>query len=392
MDTNAIKLNFGIATLSLMLFTAVKPAYMPATGPLPLGDIPGKVGIITATLQCNQALQKERAIIDSFARQSIGMGAISYQNIMQRIEATQNPLALQALKAYSDVIMYIYQDKAYIINTKFNPYYPVQGIRSSWLNPFAWVNPFSWCSDNNEELEQLINEYDQLATIALKKKPFTGNFMKMTVHSYRNWRKYATVAITAYLLRDIYKRDTKNTIVHSLRHGNFKQIVKNIWSDVKSLKSGLQKSDKEITLDVEIPKETSIAETALHHCNYVEANSNHQNVLEDALPEHIANDINSFSICEKLQTAYENTWDYFLPKDPEEKLQEIISKLAKQQKICNNLKAQAELAKLFVSTQDAKIKTIGEYNNRLHQIYDICKRAGLNFRFPQSSEAGLTDF
>lgn len=194
--------------------------YTPTQGPLTLIDPIGQIGAITATLRNNPELQAEAIHITNFV-QNIHMGPMPYERIIDHIILAQTPQALLALEAYGKTIMYMYQKQAYVLKAGFAPHcFPIRGIK----NPFP----------NQAELDQLLEEYDQLATIAMKKSYLVGSRMKLTVKAYKHWywKTCAAIAAGVYLLYDIGQRDQKDTILYGLCRMNLKPIFKNIATDL----------------------------------------------------------------------------------------------------------------------------------------------------------------
>lgn len=219
----------------LAIGVATHTAYMPTNGPLLFTDTVINNGIITATVQgANSPLPAEQAAINAFAVTLPNIGAQQrlYQCIISSIKNSQTNLALEALKAYERVIMYIYHDKAYCLKMRYNPYLPIQGVRYSWFNLFSYINPYSWIGDNNKELDQLLNELNKLADIANGKDPLLSARMKATVHSYKHWRKY--MFAIAYLFYDIGKREQKDTIIKALISGSPKKFAKRMFNNIKT--------------------------------------------------------------------------------------------------------------------------------------------------------------
>lgn len=219
-----------LLALSINAYTA----YVPAPGPLSLADAINQMGSITATFINNQDLQNEAACIGQFAGQ-LPQNQRLYQNIIENISRAQSPQALLVLEAYGRVIMYMYQKEAYLLKASFLPHcFPLRGIK----------NP----APSQNELNQLLNEYDQLATIAMKKSYLVGSRMKLTVKSYKHWywKTCTAIAAGAYLLYDIGQRNQKDTILYGLCRMNFKPILTNIKADLNiaaSKTSSLKSSD-----------------------------------------------------------------------------------------------------------------------------------------------------
>lgn len=189
--------------------------YVPTKGPLILSDPTiHQQGTITLTFIDNQELKAEAEQIFKFVRH-LPANQRAYQDIIDNISRSQSPQALQALEAYGNIIMHMYQKEAYLLKANSLPHcFPIRGIR----------NPFS----NEKELNQLLNEYDQLATIAMKKSYVVGSRMKLAVKFYKYWywKTCAMFATTAYILYDIGQNNQENTILYRLLHGDYKSFFR----------------------------------------------------------------------------------------------------------------------------------------------------------------------
>lgn len=206
------------STVHLHKTTGPTPVtYKSAQGPLQLEDKVNSPGVITQTLS-NPVLQKQAADIARFA--ATVPNITTYQDILFAAEhAIGQPLAIDAIKAFEDVIIYLYNKEAYLIMASNpNPHRKTfkgiffKGIRHSWINPSEWINPKSWTSDNNKKLDQLIDEIAQLSTIAMKHSTKLGLRMKITVQSHRNWRTAIILPVAAYVIVDAYKRGNQSVI------------------------------------------------------------------------------------------------------------------------------------------------------------------------------------
>lgn len=204
--------------------------HVPIQGPLDLTDPIGQIGAITATLRTSPDLQTEARQIAQFV-QSLNMGPLPYQRIIDHVTISHAPQAFLALEAYAKTVMYMYQNEAYMLKVKSAPLlFPIRGIK----NPFG----------NEARLNQLLNEYDQLATIAMKKNYMVGSRMKLTVKCYKNWywKSCLAIAAGAYILYDIGQRDQKNTILYGLCRMNLKPIFRNISADLSGKIGALRTS------------------------------------------------------------------------------------------------------------------------------------------------------
>ena len=202
------------------------PTYVPVAGPLILYDQPVLYGVITNTLATNRKLQHERDLIWIFEEQLKKIDKSynpNYQNNMLNIQNINSRESMNALKAYAKAIMYIYQSNAYVIKFHSNPFFPIQGIRASWL-PIGWLDARSWVGDNLE-LNQLLREFNQLADIAMQKKPLTGQWMKYIILLYKYWRPVYAALFSIYIFKDIGKNEIRDTFLYSLLHGDIKKII-----------------------------------------------------------------------------------------------------------------------------------------------------------------------
>ena len=175
--------------------------YTPVHGPLQLFDMDSaNPGDITRSLS-NPTLNQASAAIARFA--ATAPGANSYQDIIAAIAHNPgNQLAMDALRAFEQVIMHLYHHEAYAIGLPYSPWRSMligNGVRCEWFKPLSWFNPKSWISDNNKKLEQLISELDQLADIANQHSITLSTRMKMTVQSYKNWRNGFALLLATYI-------------------------------------------------------------------------------------------------------------------------------------------------------------------------------------------------
>lgn len=225
----------------LLSMSTLNYSHTPAPGPLTLGDTTTGTGqkqkitpgVILGTMKGNNDLQQEWNTIGNLLSQHSNIK--TYQEVIDIIKNAKNSIGDQALEAFENTIMYIYHKTAFAIHIKYNPYFPLQGFRYSWLSPLAWIKPKSWIEDNNDELDQLINEFEQLANIAMNKNPIVGSRMKVTVHAYRHWRKYVLATISTYFGYDLYSRGwEKSTLCAALFNDTFENGFKNLKYDAKA--------------------------------------------------------------------------------------------------------------------------------------------------------------
>ncbi len=191
------------------------PSYVPAPGPLQLTDSVAMQGAITQALS-NPALQAQRAVVTRFA-QTVP-NTTTYQDIVFAIKNNiGQPLAVDALQAFEQVIMHMYNHEAYMISLPYSSSRSLffNGIRYNWANPLAWLNIKNWTSDNNKKLDQLIGEFSQLSDIAMQHNLKLGTRMKVTIQSYKNWRNSIALIIAAYLIADTIKRSDSTSLVNT---------------------------------------------------------------------------------------------------------------------------------------------------------------------------------
>lgn len=200
-------------------FGLAATTYEPVQGPLQLADIKTTAGVITQTGAITQALgksdlQQEATAIAAFAA-TVPIAA-TYQDIITAINnSPNNQLALNALRAFEKVIMYLYQKEAYIIHMKYRPCTSTilpNGLRWSWTHPTSWLNVKSWASDNNKKLEQLVDELEKLSHVAYGHDKALSLRMKTTVQAYRNWRTVIGAALISYLSWNTYQNGSSSVL------------------------------------------------------------------------------------------------------------------------------------------------------------------------------------
>ena len=223
--------------------------YVPATGPLQLADIITRTGTVTQrgaimhSLMNNPNLQTElQAIMNFYGAR--GNQLKSYQAIMQDLSTSiDTTKALAALKAFEHVIMLLYNYRAYVVSSNYNPYLNtfITGIRWSWFNPLEYLKPNSYLSDNNQKLNQLIDELENIAHTVYPHNRLISQRMMLTVASYRHWRKVIAATVTGYFLANgichAWKDDWKNASAKLLYDGglgNILPVMGNAYEDMKN--------------------------------------------------------------------------------------------------------------------------------------------------------------
>lgn len=258
-----------LLTISLLaVMSNMHSSYSPAIGPIVLLDS-GAAGEITLLLMnSSHKFSQSKSILDFMDTQIKG-GArchiayngqrwISYQEMIDRIARASSKNAAEALKGYAEIIMHMYEEKAYIIKASFLPHYlsPIRGLRS----------PFSLMKKRSAMLDQLLNEYDNLATIAMDKDIALGLHMKAIVKTYKHWKTCAATTAAAiatiYLLYDVRKRDQKDTVVYGLFHKNLKPILRNIAADLKindatKIPQDMPKNSEDAVIELMLKSKTS---------------------------------------------------------------------------------------------------------------------------------------
>ncbi len=183
--------------------------YVPMSGPLKLADTVDLQGCVLVRGEIMGKLLTTRSLHPSVIAlmRFDGVDSVdklsSYQAIMQKIEEAafkqeSNALVEGAIEAIEYAIMYLYDDKIYIVGG-YTPYVSVlfSGLRWRALNPFSYLNPWSWVVENHEKGFQLIAELEQLSDIArsLKDNLVQASRLKTTVFSYKHWRMIRLVPL-----------------------------------------------------------------------------------------------------------------------------------------------------------------------------------------------------
>lgn len=188
--------------LSFMLcagFGLLEAAYVPAGGPLILGD-PGMIarntrGAIMQAILRNTPGVLAQANAAVVALDGRGQQFSPYEVILQKIEqSTDGPAALAAAQAIENVIMHLYDYEIYAFG----------GYRSGtsvFFTGIRWSNFFS----DDAKATQLINELENLINVVKPHSAKVSMRLKATVYSYRNWRRNLMLTCAAYLAGDAIK-------------------------------------------------------------------------------------------------------------------------------------------------------------------------------------------
>lgn len=222
--------------------------YKAAAGPLQLHDTHTRGEIMKAAIEgslpgANPILTAANTAIAQFEGPRLNAAQQnfrSYQIIISDIaKSTNKTLSIAAIEAFEQIIMHLYNYRAYTY-ASYHPYASIffTGIRESWLDPRSYFTLKNWTSDNNEELEQLITELDNLATIAKKHSDFLNIRLKTMVHSYRNWRRNLAISCLAYLTIDYCNQPSGKSIISATSThgivGGLGQARKNLFVDAKA--------------------------------------------------------------------------------------------------------------------------------------------------------------
>ena len=208
-------------------------SYTPAKGILQLEDSVHCLGTITQALSVPE-LHRQSLVIKDFAATT--PNCLTYQDI---IFAIHNKIAdeksIAALKAFEEIIMYLYHKEAYAVSLEYNQLRSLffNGVRYSWIDPIEWIKIQSWSSDNNKKLDQLIEELNRLATIAMNHDKKLGLRMKLTVMSYRNWRNGIVVAAATYVAINAYYKKS-NSLASEMASSTASSIQKHLREDASA--------------------------------------------------------------------------------------------------------------------------------------------------------------
>lgn len=243
--------------LACMLFVSsfglhAAGVYTPTAGPVQLGDAGnGQQGVARGAIMkavidnnpanqnTNPTLAAANAAIANFDGQ--GQFFRSYQTIVANIaQSTKSQAAVDAVKAFESVIMYLYDYDIYFCGG----YKPgtsifVTGVRWSWFNPLSFLSLKSYFSDNDARAKQLIDELDNLANAVKIHSGIEYARIKATVHSYRHWRKNMMLLLIAYLGADAYKHGYENSLVNQFYQGGFSNAGEMMINHMMNCGSGL---------------------------------------------------------------------------------------------------------------------------------------------------------
>lgn len=233
---------------SLGLFGA--GLHVPAAGPLQLGDfVAGGVArgaIMQAVIGNNPINQNPNPTLAAANAAIAGFDGNdqnfrTYQTIVTNIsQAVNSQAAIDAVKAFENVIMYLYDYDVYLIGG-YKPGVSIffTGVRLSWVNPVSYFSLKSYFSDNNARSKQLIDELDKLADAVKGHSIVEYARIKATVHSYRHWRRNVMLSIAAYLAADMCKHGYEKSIVNQYWQGGFDNAGEITINHISNVGTGL---------------------------------------------------------------------------------------------------------------------------------------------------------
>lgn len=185
--------------------------HIPEGGSIHFEDRQNQLGIVKDIILNDANFQEERNAVNSFITQH-NLGNTTYQNIVTQIRFSDAclPDGLEVLEAFERAIMYYIHKQNYITT-----------IENKWLNIFVtgirW--PSQWLTDS-PILQQCMRELSTLAQITEKYSTISSTRMKLTIESYRHWRKNMLIAMGTYLVANgIFRRDFKKSPLGILMHG-----------------------------------------------------------------------------------------------------------------------------------------------------------------------------
>lgn len=209
--------------LSMMLcasFGLLQATYVPADGPLTLGDAGTSLAvnrgaimgsIVNATPQnANVVFYLAKLRIQTFyGMQSANNNFPTYQKLMNDISVTtKTQEAVNVVKSIEAILMHLYDYDTYLCGR----YRPGQSI---FVTGIRYNNIFF----DDAKLKQLINELENLANVVSVHSATMSARLKMTVHSYRHWRRNLALTCAVYLAGDAIKHGVKDSIVNQFYQG-----------------------------------------------------------------------------------------------------------------------------------------------------------------------------
>lgn len=221
--------------------------HAPAQGNLQLGDNGHAAGIqrgvIMDTIITNPNFANEEIAIAQFLGIPLAQPInFSYQQIMQRVQqSTDAAQAITVIEAFEKALMHQYHYDTYAVGS-YQPWQSIffTGIKYSWMNPAKWINPTYWISDNDPNLNQIMNEMAFLGRAAYKHSYVTSKRISATVESYRHWRRNMALTVVAYFAADAYKHGLNESSLHDLYAGGLTsgpvitaKLVGNLYSGSK---------------------------------------------------------------------------------------------------------------------------------------------------------------
>lgn len=199
--------------------------HAPAQGNLQLGDNGHAAGIqrgiIMDTIINNPDFASEHITIAQFMGIPGQPIQFSYQQIIQRVRQSTDAIqSVAVIEAFEKALMHQYHYENYAMGS-YQPWQSIfiTGIKYSWINPIKWVNPKYWISDQDPELNQILEEMSFLAKVAYKHSLVTANRINATVESYRHWRRNMALTVIAYFAADAYKHGISQSSLNDLYHG-----------------------------------------------------------------------------------------------------------------------------------------------------------------------------
>lgn len=219
-----------LVTLSLLLSSvwcttattaATQRTYVPAQGPLTLGDswspaFPGghmtlQRGLIMKAIINEPEFFTQRAII-SYYTNTNPQHFPTYQDIVESLKTSiNNDASIQVIKAFEKVIMKLVHYENYIYYTE-----------GRWTNMFfAGIQKpsMSWLTlSTSADITQLMEELKQLAQIAKRHSLSLSFRLKNKADSYLYWKTRMLKAIAAVALAGgaYYYRDNLRNAAHSI--------------------------------------------------------------------------------------------------------------------------------------------------------------------------------
>lgn len=195
------------------------PPYIPAKGPVQLGDTlnPQARTITDGAIMAELFKEENReklGLLCNFYNTRRAEELPSYQEIMTDLKNPRitSQEATKVIEMFELIIMGMYDDKAYYCGG----YTPGMSMFTTGIRK----NLFH--SENDKVLNQYLDELNELAAIAAVHNSLTAFRLRRTIDSYRNWKTYLGIACLTYLAAD--------TLIQGSNYGMDRTTLGLLWS------------------------------------------------------------------------------------------------------------------------------------------------------------------